>query len=167
MTWSSIFSESEAAMNLLLQAIEKEGKLYGMNIHRSTCEFIYFGDILRDILFSGGAKPKKKHEATYLGCRINDRGDATKEILRRIAKCQVTLRRLDTCWHKSNCSTRHNILVYDMIIRANLTYGIGTLPLTQASRKKLEVEQVKGLRKILGMTTTWGGKKTRSRNDQL
>ena len=47
------------------------------------------------------------------------------------------------------------ILVFDAVIRSKLLYGLETAMLTDAAQHKLNVFQLKGLRKILRMKTTF------------
>lgn len=47
------------------------------------------------------------------------------------------------------------LIIYDAVVRSKLLYGLETLHLTQSMAKKLDVFQLKGLRKILGWETTF------------
>ncbi len=42
------------------------------------------------IKFRNGTLVGKRNEARYLGCMINDKGDTTKEINKRISECHLT-----------------------------------------------------------------------------
>ena len=53
------------------------------------------------------------------------------------------------------CSTKWKLQVYDAIIRNKLLYGLETVHLTQSLPKKVNVFQLRGLRKILGLSTTF------------
>ena len=47
------------------------------------------------------------------------------------------------------------MLIYDAITRSKLLYGLETVQLTEATAKKLDVFQLKGLRQILRLQTTF------------
>ena len=63
--------------------------------------------------------------------------------------------KLHVYWKATNASKKWKLIIYDAIIRSKLLYGLETVQLTQGMLKKLDVFQLKGLRKILGMTTTY------------
>ena len=63
--------------------------------------------------------------------------------------------KLDTFWKTTFCSTRWNLQVYDSIVRNKLLYGLETVHLTRTQQKKVNACQLRGLRKILGLSTTF------------
>ena len=65
------------------------------------------------------------------------------------------LRKLDQFWRKANPSERMKINVYDAVIRAKLLYGLESAPMPESVKHKLDVFQLKGLRKILNIKTTF------------
>jgi hypothetical protein len=129
-------------MNNFLKAIEKEGVMYNTgktaNVH-----------------FENGEAVKPRQEAKYLGCHLNREGDHLKEVKQRISSCTTTLKQLDTFWRHSDCPTRQKITVQDAVIRTKLLYGLESAELKQAELDKIDVFQLKGLRKILRMETTY------------
>ena len=92
---------------------------------------------------------------TCLGCMINDKGDPKKELAKRIADCMTILDRLDQCWKHVSNPTKWKIRVYDAVVRSKLMYGLESVQLNDSLKKKLDVFQLKGLRKILGLNTTF------------
>ena len=66
-----------------------------------------------------------------------------------------TWMQLHVYWEATNASNKWKLIIYDAIVRRKLLYGLETVQLTQGILKKLDVFQLKGLRKILGMTTTY------------
>ena len=52
-------------------------------------------------------------------------------------------------------SNKWKLIVFDVIIRSKLLYGSETIHITQAVANKLDAFQYRGLRKILGMSSTF------------
>ena len=44
------------------------------------------------VKFVNGTEVPKKTESKYLGCRINEKGDVSKEVNQRISECYLTLK---------------------------------------------------------------------------
>ena len=103
---------------------------------------------------------KGTNEAKYLGCIITDNGKPQKEFNKRKADAFKTWKRLAEFWKHGNCDLRFKLIVYDAVIRAKLMYGMESLQLnkeyTEHLKGKLDTFQLKGLRQILKLSTTWG-----------
>jgi hypothetical protein len=102
-----------------------------------------------------GTRLKPVNEAKYLGCYLNNRADGIREVKKRISECTVILKKLDLFWGHSNCSLRRKLAVQKAVIETKLMYGLEALQLPQTAISKLDVFQLKGLRKILRMETTY------------
>ena len=63
--------------------------------------------------------------------------------------------RLHAYWKATNANKKWQLIIFDAIVRSKLLYGLETVHLTQSMARKLDVFQLKGLRKILGMSTTF------------
>ena len=101
-------------------------------------------------------KVKKSNEAKYLGCLLNDNVEAKKEISRRIADTHVTWKNLAELWKNGNHELREKLIIWDAVIRTKLMYGIESLQLNKDQRDRLDVFQLKGIRQIMKIPTTWG-----------
>ena len=66
---------------------------------------------------------------------INDKGDTTKEINKRISECHLTWKRLDIYWKHADATEREKLIVYDSIIRSKLMYGLESVNLTETLKK--------------------------------
>ena len=125
-----------------------------MKINYDKCEHLCIrGDI--NIKFSNGKTIKKPGEAKYLGCMLNDKGDPNREINKRLAECYQTWKRLGEFWKHSDCSVCLKLGVYDAVIRAKLIYGLESAQINDSMKKKLDAFQLKGLRQVLKMQTTY------------
>ena len=82
--------------------------------------------------------------------------DMSANVNKRIAKYSATLRKLDLFWLKGSSTLAFKILVYNSVIRAKLIYGLDSAQLNEEQLGKIDTFQLKGLRKILKMRTTYG-----------
>ena len=94
-------------------------------------------------------------QAKYLGCWLNDRGDPQREVRQRISTCMTILKKLDLYWLHANPSKKQKLLVYDAVIRSKLLYGLESAALNNTVKHSLDIFQMKGIRKISGVTTTF------------
>ena len=83
-------TQSEAAMNRILKAIEDEGRQYGLKLNKKKCEYLHFGDA-KTVKFSNGTAVPVKSDVKYLGSNLNDRGDPASEVTKRIQDSMATL----------------------------------------------------------------------------
>ena len=119
-------SEDEAAMNRLLVAMEKEGNRYGMELNKGKCELVRFGNTCQ-IKFADGTEIQPKEEVKYLGCKLNERGDAATEIRKIISECMCVLKKMDVFWMHSDSSLKQKLIVYNAVIKSKLIYGLESL----------------------------------------
>ena len=82
-------------------------------------------------------------------------GDSKKKLNKRIASTMQTLKRLDLYWRHSNCPMRKKLITADAVIRSKLLYGLDSLQLNEPQLKRLDIFQLKILRKILKLKTTY------------
>lgn len=74
--------------------MEEEGRRYEKKLSKVKCEVVY---TMRraDIHFADGTSVQRKAEAKYLGCMINDEGDLSRELGKRISTVMVVMKRLN------------------------------------------------------------------------
>ena len=89
----------------------------------------------RNIHFADQTRVTKKDEVKYLGCQLNQQGDTSKEIGKRIANAWNTLQKLQIFWKRSNCPITYKIIAIDAIVRAKLSYGIDSMQLNEPDLK--------------------------------
>ena len=70
----------------------------------------------------------------------------------------AVMAKLDEFWLRGDCTEKQKINVFNAVLRAKLMYGLDSIQLTQATIRKLDTFQLKGLRKILGLKTTYVNK---------
>ena len=147
-------STDTKAMNKLLASIETESAKYGMQLNKTKCELVT-NAANPNIHFANGNRVPQLEEVKYLGCHLNNKTSVQKEIKQRLSVCMTTLRRLDLFWRHSDCPKRFKLLAHDAVIRSKLLYGLETAQTNTAELAKLNAFQLKGLRKILRLTTTY------------
>ena len=67
----------------------------------------------------------------------------------------VTMKKMDLFWLHANCPAKFKMLVLDAVIRSKVLYGLESAHLYDADLRNLETFQLKGLRKLLGLKTTY------------
>jgi len=149
-----LISKNTQGMNKLLHAIEEESTYYGLRLNQDKCHIIAMNG-RNQVRFSDGSLVKHSEECTYLGGILTKKVNIAAEISSRIASAMATWRSLDMFWKEACCSLRNKLLIYNAVIRTKLLYGLETLELPISQISRLEAFQLKGLRKILKMVTTF------------
>ena len=151
---TGLLTNNTNAMNRLLAKTEIHAKYFGLAFNKTKCVAMCFNADGKPKFLDGQAVPSAT-EAKYLGAVISSSHDLRKEISNKISGCFATLNKLNFFWSKSNCPTKFKINVYDAVIRAKLVYGLDVVCLPKYLQQQLNTFQLKGLRKILGMNTTY------------
>ena len=64
-------------------------------------------------------------------------------------------KKLDSYWLHANPSAKQKLVVYDSIIRSKPLYGLESAALNNTVEHSLDIFQLKGIRKILKVSTTF------------
>ena len=142
-------------MNRLLKEIEEAASLYGLRLNREKCELILMGAIKAAVHFGDGTAVEKTKNAKYLGAYLTAEARTDVEISRRLAESIVIWKKLAPYWKKSNGTAARKIMVFQAILHSKALYGLESAVLTAAQQNKLDVFQLKGMRQILRITTTF------------
>lgn len=105
--------------------------------------------------FANGISVPKESSAIYLGVKLTNTGSIKEEISIRIKDTMATWNRMRSIWRLDRCKKRTRLQIYRATITTKLCYAPETLYLTSAQRTKLNAFQLKGLRRILKMDTTY------------
>jgi hypothetical protein len=116
-------------------------------MQQNTEEAVYFID---------GSAVKTRAESEYLGCFLNSTCNVPREARRRLSNCTFTLKKLDQFWLHSDCTSKFKIEVLNAVIRSKILYGMESAEIQLETLRRIDTFQLKGLRKILGLTTTFG-----------
>ena len=98
---------------------------------------------------------KYADETTYLGGVLTRKVNITSEISSRIASAMATWKSLNVFWKEAQRNLQNKILIYNAVIHSKFLYVLETVETPTYLLSKLENYQLKGLRKILGMATTF------------
>ena len=72
-----------------------------MRVHTNQCEAITINGNKEPgikIFFTDNTEVPQLEIVKYLGCVVNDNGNAREKISKRILECMVILKKLDLCW---------------------------------------------------------------------
>ena len=78
-----------------------------------------------------------------------------------------TWTRLGPYWKKAAIPNRGKILVYDALIRSKLVQGFETATINDNAKKGIDAFQMKGLRQILKLKTTFIDRKKKQTSECL
>lgn len=151
---TALITNNVNAMNRLLAKIETHAAYYGLNFNKTKCVSFSFHTHSRPV-FADGSRVPEAEETQYLGSCISKRHDIRKDITRKISSCFATLNKLNEFWLRSSCPQSFKINVFDAIIRSKLVYGLETVHIPKYLLQKMDVFQLKGLRKILKLETSF------------
>ena len=151
---TALITSNVNAMNRLIALIEQHADYYGLNFNYGKCVSMNF-NTNHCPKFMNGTKLETPTEAEYLGSTISDKHLTRKEVSGRISTCFATLQKMHFFWRKANCPAKFKLTVFDAVIRAKLVYGLDVMYLPQVIINRLNVLQLKGLRKILKLDTTY------------
>ena len=74
------------------------------------------------------------------------------------------MKRLQDFWNNPNCPTKFKLQVYDAVIRSKLVYGLESVELTAGQIRHLNAFQLKSIRRILKMKTTFVERENTNKN---
>jgi hypothetical protein len=138
----------------LLAAIERQADEYGLKFNTTKCVALSFNSARRPKFMDGNAVPTVK-SIKYLGSTISKSHDIKSLITGRISACFAVLNRLNFFWRKSSCPDKFKLSVFDAVVRSKLVYGLEVTHIPKFLMQKLNAFQLKGLRKILKLNTTY------------
>jgi len=151
---TALVTNNANAMNRLLSKIEHHAAYYGLNFNKTKCVTFPFNTTSHPV-FGDGSKVPTETETMYLGGLVSKHFDLRKEVNKKIAACFGVLAKLNEFWFRSSCPAKFKIDAFDAVIRSKLVYGLEGTQLPKYLSNKLDVLQLKGLRKILGWKTTF------------
>ena len=149
-----VFSQDTRGINELLKWTEQVSSKYGLKLNKDKCVAVAMNSD-GGIHFQNKEPLKKEYEAIYLGNEINKEVNIALEISNKLHEVRKTWFKLFPYWKATGASQKWQIIVYDAVIRSKLLYGLETVQLTDAMYKKINAFQIRGLRKILKMGTTF------------
>ena len=107
------------------------------------------------VKFTSGEAIKHVNQARYLGVLLQHRNKPDVEISNRLKQTHITWNKLHKYWKLDKVSKKRRLQVWNAVIKTKLIYGLETLTLTEAQQSKLNTFQLKGIRQILKLHTTY------------
>ena len=131
-----LFSQSNRGLNELLSLTQRISGQYGLKLNRDKSVAI---SIYNDgcIHFGDGTPLTRSHEATYLGNELHRDVNIRHEILNNMQEVRRTWFRLNAYWKATGASKKWKLIVFDVVIRSKLLYGLETIHITKAVAKNL------------------------------
>jgi hypothetical protein len=143
-----LVSKDIKTLETILHLIEEESKYYNLSLNKGKCNAITLNHT-DPIKFQNNTPLKNVESAEYLGGILHKNIAPLKVVQHRISLTMPVLKQLDILWRKANCSIGWKLLVYQAVITSKVLYGLETIQLIDSVAAKLDVFQLKGLRKIL------------------
>jgi hypothetical protein len=85
--------------------------------------WLYKIDCLSATVSASGDEIKPSTECTYLGTKIDHKGDNTTEIKQRINQTRKTINALNSIWWHKDIKKKRKLCIYQTIIQRILMYG--------------------------------------------
>ena len=126
-----------------------------MKLNFDKCINLTMNRRTSSIKFKDGSTVPRKNRAVYLGSILKDTTDNAAEVSNRIAMAIKTAKQLKIFWGKAKTTTEWKLQVFNAVIQSKVVYGLETMQLTQRELNKLDAFQIRNLRRILKMPTTF------------
>ena len=111
-----------------------ESSYYGLKPNYNKCINLTTNRQTSTIKYRDGSKVPRSSRVVYLGTSLTD---------------------TQTLWDKANTTTAWKLRVYNAIVKTKLLYSLETIQLTKSELSKIDAFQMKGLRRILKIPSTY------------
>ena len=101
---------------------------------------------------SDDTRVKIANSLKYLGCLLDENGQLTGELKRRIAMARDDFNQLAKVWNHASVAVKTKSAVYQQCILSKLLYGLESAWLTKHDKKLLDSFHIRCLRKIYGIS---------------
>ena len=149
-----IVSKDTRTINKYIKELEEAASLFGLKINRGMCLAICM-NCNPTRKFRDEAAITKQHEATDLGAKLTKNKYVNRKINEIIRSFMAAWKNLDEYWIHGNTRIKDTIIVFNAIIRSKLMYGLESVQLNNNHISIINTVQIKGLRDILKITTTY------------
>ena len=138
-------------MNALLQRVEIESKLLGLEINRSKTKIMIIDRANRMPLNEVQLGLETVHDFVYLGSCITENGNCEIEIRRRIGMAKTAMSKLDKVWKNRAITKMTKLRLVKTLVFSIFLYGVETLTLKNNERQKIDAFEMWCWRKLLGI----------------
>ena len=142
-----LISKNIRFMNILFHAVETESTYYGLQLNQSKGAVLnMYGN--NTIRFKDGTYIPRENQITYLGDIIIKAAKGHTEVEQRIAATMATWKKMHFFFKYAICPIRWKLMAYNSMLRSKCLYGLETVEFLPALLIKLQIFQIKGLRKF-------------------
>ena len=136
------------------RAIETAGATYGMSLHwgKTQALSICTHDCIQQL---DGTLIEEKGSIEYLGALLSADGRVDSEISRRIGTATGDFRRLQKLWNHASVAVADKPYYFRTLILSRLQYGLSTICLVTAQRRRLDGFYARCLRKIMRIPSAY------------
>ena len=128
--------------------VEKTGAQYGMTLHWGKTQAMSMGT--NDcIVLPGGTDIQSQSSLQYLGAVISSDGRLDSEVSRKIGAAKADFHQLAKLWSHANVPTKDKLKFFHALVASKLQYGLSSMWLVTAQRRRLDGFYARCLRKIL------------------
>ena len=140
----------------LLHILERLAACLRLKVNqRKTVLLSTWSEEESQIRYLDGTLVELTRETLYLGAELSTDSYAWQEITRRILAAWATWRQLKMFWGKSRVGRYYRLVVWDLVVRAKLAYGLESLVLKPDMCQRIDAFYHKGLRAILGVPSSY------------
>ena len=150
-----LFGTHTHTINKLLHAVQQESGKYNMKLNMGKCVNLTINRHQSSIKFLDGTPVPRKSHASYLGATLTDSVDNHKEIMQRLGAVNATALQLQPLWSQTRTTVKWRLRVFEAALSTKLLYGLETIQLTRSEQNTLDAFQMKMLRRILRVPSTY------------
>lgn len=143
-----ICGSSATAVQELAIVLERTGKMYGLSLNWQKTQALSVGTAARLQMPDGSYYPEKDN-IEYLGGLLSKDGRSDSELSRKIGIASADFRQLVRLWSHTGVSKSWKMRYFDAFILSKLRYGLASIWLVTAQRRRLDGFCARCIRKIL------------------
>jgi len=132
----------------LAAMVERIGADYGMKLHWGKTQALAIGTD-DGISAPGGGKLQAATSLQYLGAVINRDRRLDSEVSRKVGIAKSDFRELSKVWNHANVPVKEKLEFFHALIMSRLEYGLSSVWLVTAQRRRLDGFYARCLRRIL------------------
>jgi len=151
---TALIARTTEIANALLRAVQEEAVRYGLHLNKDkTCRLAYNTE--EQVRLADGTEVPRVDEVKYLGAFIDHLGRAGPEVRARISHAMARMTQLKPIWATRDFEMKLKLRVLEQCVFGALLYGLHAMHLTELWKKKLDATQIRGLRRVLRIRTTY------------
>jgi len=151
---TALIARTAEIATALLRSTETEAGRYGLRLNKEkTCRLAFNSEEV--VRFATGEEVPKVENVKYLGALIDQHGRAGPEVKARIQRAYAAFAALRPVWSVRGFDRDLAVRVFNQCVVSGMLYGLHTLHLTPEWERRLDAAQIRCLRRILGIRSTY------------